>query len=166
MGPGDPGTDRTASEFPAKSARNSWQSCQSPPLPRLPFLKDALEFSALLVVENLLDLDFAVAQHGAVILPEIAEDGLHLLLLGRCQVEFLLHPREIEFPAHGGIEGRLVQAIMHPEIHGDRSRRGAAQKHQCQRDHAGYLGIPRPGKAHLLEQLRAHRSSSWPACYP
>src|ERR1035437_2174423 len=27
---GDPGTDRTASEFPAKSARNSWQSCLSP----------------------------------------------------------------------------------------------------------------------------------------
>src|SRR5450759_1269975 len=82
-------------------------------LPRLPLLKDALEFPALLLVENLLDLDFAVAQHGAVILPEIAEDGLHLLLLGRCQVEFLLHSREIEFPAHGGIEGRLVQAIMH-----------------------------------------------------
>jgi LAO/AO transport system kinase len=28
---GKPGTDRTASEFPAKSAGNSWQSCQSPP---------------------------------------------------------------------------------------------------------------------------------------
>src|ERR1017187_2444830 len=28
--PGRPGTDRTASEFPAKGAGNSWQSCQSP----------------------------------------------------------------------------------------------------------------------------------------
>src|ERR1019366_427247 len=27
---GGAGTDRTASEFPAKSAGNSWQSCQSP----------------------------------------------------------------------------------------------------------------------------------------
>src|ERR1035437_411513 len=26
----EPGTDRTASEFPAKCAGNSWQSCQSP----------------------------------------------------------------------------------------------------------------------------------------
>ena len=30
-----PGTDRTASEFPAKGARNSWQSCQSPGVLRL-----------------------------------------------------------------------------------------------------------------------------------
>src|ERR1035438_6131216 len=27
---GEPGTDRTASEFPAKGAGNPWQSCQSP----------------------------------------------------------------------------------------------------------------------------------------
>src|ERR1035441_9235993 len=26
----EPGTDRTASEFPAKGAGNPWQSCQSP----------------------------------------------------------------------------------------------------------------------------------------
>src|SRR5450631_572685 len=30
-----PGTDRTASEFPAKSAGNSWQSCQSPEEPTI-----------------------------------------------------------------------------------------------------------------------------------
>src|ERR1035441_1775689 len=31
----DPGTDRTASEFPAKGAGNPWQSCQSPERARL-----------------------------------------------------------------------------------------------------------------------------------
>src|ERR1019366_463949 len=30
MAIGGPGTDRTASEFPAKGAGNPWQSCQSP----------------------------------------------------------------------------------------------------------------------------------------
>src|ERR1035437_4163085 len=137
-----------------------------PHLPGLAFLQDALEFLALLLVENLFHLGLAFAQHGAVILPEIIEDGLHLLLLGRREVEFALHPGEIEFPTHGGIEGRLVQAVMHAEIHGDGSRRGAAQEYQRQRDHTGDLGIPRSGEARALEQIRAHRSSSWPACFP
>src|ERR1022692_2746922 len=136
------------------------------PLPRLAFLQDALEFPALLVVEDLFDLGLAFTQHGSVILPEIVEDGLHLLLLDCREVEFALHAREIEFPAGGGIEGRLVQEVMHAEIHGHRSRRRAAQEHQRQRDHAGNLGIPRSGEARFLEEIRAHRWSSWPACFP
>src|ERR1035437_7876124 len=136
------------------------------PLPGLAFLKDALEFPALLLVENLFDLGFAFAQHGAVIGPEIIQDGLHLLLLGGREVQFALHPREIDFPARGGIEGRLVQAVMHAEIHDDRSRRGATQKYQRQRDHAGDLGIPRSGETRFLDETSAHRSSSWPACFP
>src|ERR1035441_6170525 len=82
------------------------------PLPKLLVLQETLEFSALLLVEDLLDLGFAFAQYRAVVLPEVIEDGLHLLLLGRREVEFPLHPREIEFPAHGGVEGRLVQTVV------------------------------------------------------
>src|ERR1039458_6992728 len=88
-------------------------------LPRLAFLKDALELLALLLIEYLFHFSLAFAQHGAVVLPEIIEDGLHLLLLGRREVEFALHPGEIELPAHGSIEGRLVQVVMHAEIHSD-----------------------------------------------
>src|SRR6202142_1821938 len=134
-------------------------------LPRLAFLQDALELLALLLVENLFHFSLAFAQHGAVVLPEIIEDGLHLLLLGRRKVEFALHPGEIELPADGSIEGRLVQAVMHAEIHGDGSRRGAAQEHQSQGDHAGDLWIPGSDPTGFLEQVRAHSWSSWPACF-
>src|ERR1039457_7488620 len=65
-------------------------------LPGLALLQDALEFPALLLVENLLHLGLAFAQYGAVILPEIIEDGFHLLLLGGREVEFALHAGEIE----------------------------------------------------------------------
>src|ERR1035437_7420762 len=134
-----------------------------PHLPGLAFLQDALEFLALLLVENLFHLGLAFAQHGAVILPEIIEDGFHLLLLGGREIEFALHPGEIELPTHWGIERRLVQAVMHAEIHGDGSRRRAAPEHQRQGDHAGDLGIPGSGPTGFLEQVRAHRGASWPA---
>src|ERR1035441_7400092 len=71
----------------------------APGLLGLAFLKDALELPALLLVEYLFHLGFAVAQHGAVVLPEVVEDGFHLLLLSRREIQFTLHPREIQFPA-------------------------------------------------------------------
>src|ERR1035437_8699430 len=135
-------------------------------LSRLPFLQNPLEFPALLFGEDLFDLGLAFTQYSTIVLPEIVEDGLHLLLLDRREIEFALHPREIEFLAGRRVEGRLVQEVMHAEIHGHRSRRRAAQKHQREGDHASDFGIPRSGEARFLEQIRAHRWSSWPACFP
>src|ERR1035438_9719385 len=111
-------------------------------LSRLPFLQNPLEFPALLFGEDLFDLGLAVTQYSTIVLPEI------------------------EFLAGRRVEGRLVQEVMHAEIHGHRSRRRAAQKHQREGDHASDFGIPRSGEARFLEQIRAHRWSSWPACFP
>src|ERR1035437_5949954 len=132
----------------------------------LPFLQNPLEFPALLFGEDLFDLGLAFTQYSTIVLPEIVEDGLHLLLLDRREIELPLHPREIEFLDGRRVEGRLVQEVMHAEIHGHRSRRRAAQKHQREGDHASDFGIPRSGEARFLEQIRAHRWSSWPACFP
>src|SRR5260370_41206582 len=105
MLPGEPGVDTPGVPWQGRVAGPPQVSNLPHKRPLAFFLEDVLEFSALLFVENLFDLGFAVAQYGAVILPEIVEDGFHLFLLNRSEIEFALHPVEIKLLTSRSVEG-------------------------------------------------------------
>src|SRR5438477_8099288 len=129
-------------------------------LSRLALLKHASKLLALVFVQNLLDSRPTVREYGAVVLPEVVKHGLHLLGLGGREVEVALHALEIQSFAGGSTETRLVQARVNPEIHGDCSGCGAAQKDQGQGYGTDNSRVPGPREGDPLQDLRAHRSSS------
>jgi hypothetical protein len=76
------------------------------------FLQQADEFLALFRGENLLDTAAAFAQHSAVILPEIVEDGFDLIGLSGGEVEFSLEAVKVEGLALSGLETGRTEAVM------------------------------------------------------
>src|ERR1035438_3171584 len=91
------------------------------------FLQQADEFPALFRGENLLDTATAFAEHGAVILPEIVEDGFDLIGLRRREVEFFLEAVKVEGLALSGFETGRAQAVMDAEIHDEGAGQGATE---------------------------------------
>src|SRR5262245_43941148 len=73
-------------------------------LVRLLVLQESLELLALVLVEDLLHALFALAQHGSVILPHVAQNTPDLLRLPGCQVQFPLQLLEIQRPPGRSIE--------------------------------------------------------------
>src|ERR1039458_1741078 len=94
------------------------------------FLQQAGEFLALFRGENLLDTAAAFAEHGAVILPEIVEDGFDLIGLRRREVEFFLQAVKVEGLALSGFETGRAKPVMDAEIHDQGASQGAAEEDQ------------------------------------
>ena len=131
----------------------------------LAFLQDPLEFAALIVVENLFDTRFPVAQHGSIVVPEIGQNGAHLFGLRGRQIQFAVHAIEERGLALGRIEGGRTGAVVDPEVHHQGAYRRAAQKNQRQRHAAGEPGVPKPLRCSSFQNANAHRMSALPACY-
>src|SRR5262249_33245379 len=128
-------------------------------------LQEAFEFDALLVIQQLIHPLLAVAQHGAVILPEIIEHRLDLLRLDGRKVQFSLQPFEVERLARSRIKHRGARPVMDPEVHPQSARSRAAEEHCRQGHNTNNLGIDSPHGGTVQQTSADHRPLTLRAYY-